>query len=91
MIPLRNRKSAAGNPPPTVRAPVLDPTYESAGLRFPRATQLFRTIKGEQHYLWRAVDQDGNVLDMLVQSRRNKQAAKKFFRKLLKGCQYVPG
>jgi putative transposase len=36
------------------------------------------------------VDQDDNVLDILVQSRRNKQAAKKFFRKLLKGCQYVP-
>ncbi len=44
----------------------------------------------ERHYLWRAVDQDGSVLDILVQSRRNKQAAKKFFRKLLKGCQYVP-
>ena len=41
-------------------------------------------------YLWRAVDQDGEVLDILVQSRRNKQAAKKFFRKLLKGLQYVP-
>jgi putative transposase len=40
--------------------------------------------------LWRAVDQHGHVLDILVQSRRNKQAAKKFFRKLLKGCQYVP-
>jgi putative transposase len=40
--------------------------------------------------LWRAVDQDGNVLDILVQSRRNKQAAKKFFRKLLKGLTYVP-
>src|SRR6266545_4374950 len=37
-----------------------------------------------------AVDQHGNVLDILVQSRRNKAAAKKFFRKLLKGCQYVP-
>jgi putative transposase len=48
------------------------------------------TINKERHYLWRAVDQDGNVLDILVQSRRNKQAAKKFFRKLLKGCQYVP-
>jgi putative transposase len=35
------------------------------------------------------VDQDDNVLDMLVQSRRNKQAAKKFFRKLFKGLQYV--
>jgi putative transposase len=40
--------------------------------------------------VWRAVDQHGNVLDILVQSRRNKRAAKKFFRKLLKGCQYVP-
>jgi putative transposase len=36
------------------------------------------------------VDQDGNVLDILVQSRRNKQAAKHFFRKLLKELQYVP-
>jgi putative transposase len=48
------------------------------------------TINGEHHYLWRAVDQDGNVLDILVQSRRNKKAAKKFFRKLLKGLTYVP-
>ena len=47
-------------------------------------------IKGEHHYLWRAVDQDGNVLDILVQRRRDKQAAKKFFRKLLKGLTYVP-
>ena len=36
------------------------------------------------------MDQDDNVLDILVQKRRNKQAAKKFFRKLLKGLQYVP-
>jgi putative transposase len=36
------------------------------------------------------VDQDGNVLDILVQHRRDKDAAKRFFRKLLKGCQYVP-
>ena len=48
------------------------------------------TIKGERHYLWRAVDQDGTVLDILVQRRRNKRAAKKFFRKLLKGLTYVP-
>jgi putative transposase len=52
--------------------------------------EVFLTIHGERHYLWRAVDQDGNVLDILVQSRRNKQAAKKFFRKLLKGLTYVP-
>jgi putative transposase len=63
---------------------------ESAGVRFPRATRLFLTIKGERQYLWRAVDQDGNVLDILVQRRRDKQAAKKFFRKLLKGLTYVP-
>ena len=41
-------------------------------------------------YLWRAVDQHGNVLDVLVQSRRNAVAAKKFFRRLLKGLRYVP-
>ena len=52
--------------------------------------EVFLTIKGERHYLWRAVDQDGNVLDILVQRRRDKQAAKKFFRKLLKGLMYVP-
>jgi putative transposase len=52
--------------------------------------EVFLTINGKRHYLWRAVDQDDNVLDILVQRRRNKQAAKKFFRKLLKGLQYVP-
>jgi putative transposase len=51
---------------------------------------VFLTINGTQHYLWRAVDQDGYVLDILVQSRRNKTAAKKFFRKLLKGLRYIP-
>jgi putative transposase len=52
--------------------------------------EMFIKINGEDHYLWRAVDQDGNVLDILVQGRRNKLAAKKFFRKLLKGLRYVP-
>src|SRR5713101_2405537 len=52
--------------------------------------EVFLTINGEWRYLWRAVDQDDNVLDILVQSRRNKHAAKKFFRKLLKGLMYVP-
>jgi putative transposase len=51
---------------------------------------VFIRINGTIHYLWRAVDQHGNVLDILVQSRRNAVAAKKFFRKLLKGLQYVP-
>src|SRR5262249_16606130 len=52
--------------------------------------EVFVTINGKRCYLWRAVDQDDNVLDILVQSRRNKHAAKKFFRTLLKGLQYVP-
>jgi putative transposase len=52
--------------------------------------EVFLTIKGKRHYLWRAVDQEGNVLDILVQRKRDKRAAKKFFRKLLKGLTYVP-
>ena len=40
---------------------------------------------GAFHRMWRAVDQHGNVLDILVQSRRNAVAAKKFFRRLLTG------
>jgi putative transposase len=45
--------------------------------------EVFLKINGRLHYLWRAVDQDGDVLDILVQSRRNKKSAKKFFRKWL--------
>jgi putative transposase len=52
--------------------------------------EVFLTINGQRHYLWRAVDHDGHVLDILVQRRRDKAAAKKFFRKLLKGLTYVP-
>ena len=52
--------------------------------------EVFVKINGTTHYLWRAVDQHGNVLDILVQSRRNAVAAKRFFRKLLKGLRYVP-
>src|SRR6266545_2414743 len=52
--------------------------------------EVFLKINGSIHYLWRAVDQDGEVLDIMVQSRRDKRAAKKFFRKLLKGLGYVP-
>jgi len=47
--------------------------------------EVFITIRGELHYLWRAVDQDGDTIDIVVQKRRNKTAAKRFFRKLLKG------
>ena len=59
---------------------------------FLRATrQVFVRIQGVQHYLWRAVDQDGVVLDILVQSRRDAGAAKRFFKRLLKSLQYLPG
>jgi len=51
---------------------------------------VFIRIQGETHYLWRAVDQHGYVLNILVQNRRNTRAAKRFFRKLLRGLQYVP-
>jgi putative transposase len=43
------------------------------------------SIRGKKHWLWRAVDQDGFVLEVLVQSRRNAKAAKRLMRKLLKG------
>jgi len=52
--------------------------------------EVFIRIRGELHYLWRAVDQDGIVLDVLVQRRRDAGAAKRFFKRLLKGLQYVP-
>ena len=42
-------------------------------------------IRGKLHHLWRAVDQHGIVLDILVQSRRNAKAARRFFQKLPKG------
>jgi hypothetical protein len=42
------------------------------------------TIAGVEHWLWRAVDQNGMVLDILVQSRRDTRAAKRLLRKLLK-------
>jgi len=47
--------------------------------------EVFIKIHGEHVYLWRAVDQDGDTIDLLVQKWRNKQAAKRFFQKLLKG------
>jgi len=52
--------------------------------------EVFVGINDKLCYLWRAVDQHGNVLDVLVQSHRNALSAKRFFRKLLKGLRYVP-
>jgi len=52
--------------------------------------EVFVKIQGEQLYLWRAVDQDGDTLDILVTNKRNKRAAKRFFRKVLKGQGELP-
>jgi putative transposase len=45
--------------------------------------EVFIRINGEYKYLWRAVDADGNVLDISVQNRRDKAAARRFFRRLM--------
>ena len=52
--------------------------------------EVFIKVNGRRQYLWRAVDQDGNVLDILVQSRRNAKAAKRFLAKLMKKQRQVP-
>ena len=51
---------------------------------------MFIRIRGVLHYLWRAVDQNGVVLDILVQERRNGAAATRFFKRLLHGLRYKP-
>lgn len=48
------------------------------------------TMRGKKHWLWRAVDQDGFILDILIQSRRNALAAKRLMRKLLKRQESAP-
>src|SRR6185437_10803893 len=52
--------------------------------------EVFTRIRGVLHYLWRAVDQHGVVLDILVQEKRDGAAAKRFFRRLLTGLRYKP-
>ena len=53
--------------------------------------EVFVRIGGRRTYLWRAVDDEGEVLGVLAQSRRNKRAALKLMRKLLKKQDYTPG
>ena len=52
--------------------------------------EVFVRIRGKQHYLWRAVDQDGEVVDVFLQKRRNGAAAKRFFKRLLKAHRKEP-
>src|SRR5215469_1133167 len=59
-------------------------------MQLPRATRLVVRIAGKRMYLWRAVDHEGEVLDMLVQSRRDSRAALRLMRKLLKKQGFVP-
>ena len=47
-------------------------------------------IDGKQHYLWRAVDQDGEIVDVFLQRRRDGKAAKRFFKRLLKAHRMEP-
>jgi putative transposase len=73
------------------------PAY-AAGLRQRRARpgdtwyldEVLLKMRGKRHWLWRAVDQEGVVLDILVQERRNQAAAERFLRHVLRGCEYVP-
>ena len=53
-------------------------------MRFPRATRLYVKINGEMHYLWRAVDHEGEVLESFVTKERDKAAALKFIKKAMK-------
>ncbi|WP_309050597.1 IS6 family transposase [Streptomyces sp.] len=52
--------------------------------------EVFIRINGDSKYLWRAVDQAGNVLDILVQNRRDTAAARRFFRRLMTKTRTVP-
>jgi putative transposase len=75
----------------------LGPSY-AAGPRRRRARpgdtwhldELLLKIRGKRHWLWRAVDQDGIVLDILVQERRDQAAAEHFLRHVLRSCEYKP-
>jgi putative transposase len=53
--------------------------------------EVFIKISGKQHYLWRALDQDGEVVDVFLQAKRDGTAAKRFFKRLLRSHGEVPG
>ena len=52
--------------------------------------EVFVKIQGVQHYLWRAVDQDGEIVDVFLQRRRDGKAAKRFFKRQLKTYRHEP-
>jgi len=53
--------------------------------------EVFVKINGKQHYLWRAVDQDGEVVDVYLQAKRDGAAARRFFKRLLRSHGGEPG
>ena len=63
---------------------------ESLGVKFPRATRLVIVIRRKRYWLWRAVDNEGEVLDFLVLRRRPAKAAKRLMKKLLKTQGFAP-
>jgi putative transposase len=52
--------------------------------------EVFVRINGKQHYLWRAVDQDGEIVDVYLQAKRDGAAAKGFFKRLLRSYKGEP-
>jgi putative transposase len=62
--------------------------YSAAGVRFPHATRPFLKVKGRLVYLYRAIDRDGNLVDVLLSEKRDKAAAEAFFRsaRTVTGC-----
>jgi putative transposase len=70
-------------------AKTLRKTHPRADVRW-HLDEVFVSINGKSMYLWRAVDCEGEVLDVLVQSRKNKRAALKLMRKLLKSQGFSP-
>ena len=52
--------------------------------------EVFITMQGQRHYLYRAVDQDGDIIDILLQRRRNQPEAKRFFHRLINGLGEEP-
>ncbi len=57
---------------------------ESLGVKFPRATRLFVKVSGKLCYLWRAVDHEGEILEAVVTAKRDKAAALKLLKRIMK-------
>jgi len=74
-----------------VKVPAGSSTRHRAAITSGTSTRWSVTIAGKQHWLWRAIDQDGYVLDEIVQTHRNTKAAKRLLRRLLKKQGYPPG